>query len=132
MQFHPVNHDVIVTGGMDGSFIFWDIKKRSRKSRYGPVPGTSTSTDTNNKTSTTKSSMSISAITKSKNDKDNGGSKDKNKETVVAGITALAFNRDGSQLAYAIGYDWSQGCVKNSQTTETKILIHKVGGDDGK
>ncbi|KAI1212175.1 WD repeat domain-containing protein [Annulohypoxylon truncatum] len=45
-------------------------------------------------------------------------------------ITATAFNRDGSFLAYAIGYDWSRGCAANTQKTETKLMLHPVDEED--
>ncbi|KAI0166562.1 WD40 repeat-like protein [Xylariaceae sp. FL1272] len=43
-----------------------------------------------------------------------------------AAITSVAFNADGSFLAYAIGYDWSRGCAGNAPSVETKIMLHAV------
>ncbi|KAI0910297.1 WD40-repeat-containing domain protein [Ustulina deusta] len=47
-------------------------------------------------------------------------------------ITATSFNRDGNLFAYAVGYDWSQGCVGNTPRTETKIMLHAVTEEDAK
>ncbi|KAI0526624.1 WD40-repeat-containing domain protein [Xylaria bambusicola] len=52
--------------------------------------------------------------------------------TPRSAVTATSFNRDGSLFAYAIGYDWSRGCVGNTPRTETKIMLHDVTDEDAK
>ncbi|KAI0382825.1 WD40-repeat-containing domain protein [Hypomontagnella monticulosa] len=49
---------------------------------------------------------------------------------VGAPITATAFNHDGSCFAYAIGYDWSRGCVGNSPSIQTQLVLHPVTAED--
>ncbi|KAI0393979.1 WD40-repeat-containing domain protein [Xylariaceae sp. FL0594] len=46
-----------------------------------------------------------------------------------AGITATAFNHDGTILAYATGYDWHRGC-NDIPTKETNLYLHKVTDKD--
>ncbi|RYP50245.1 hypothetical protein DL768_004182 [Monosporascus sp. mg162] len=43
-----------------------------------------------------------------------------------AAITSTRFNRDGSLFAYAVGYDWSMGCARNSPEIQTKLMLHRV------
>ncbi|KAI0416211.1 WD40-repeat-containing domain protein [Xylaria grammica] len=45
-------------------------------------------------------------------------------------ITAASFNCDGSLFAYALGYDWSRGCVGNTPRIETKIMLHTLLEDE--
>ena len=47
-----------------------------------------------------------------------------------APVTALAFNRDGSMLAYATGYDWSKGHAENSPDKyPNKLMLYLVPED---
>ncbi|KAK4135391.1 WD40 repeat-like protein [Trichocladium antarcticum] len=39
-------------------------------------------------------------------------------------ITAAAFNRDGTALAYAVGYDWAKGYAGNDAGAVRKIVLH--------
>ncbi|KAH8879858.1 WD40 repeat-like protein [Thozetella sp. PMI_491] len=46
-------------------------------------------------------------------------------------VTAIEFSRDGSYLAYATGYDWSQGYSENSKDKyPPKLLLHRVTAKD--
>ena len=43
----------------------------------------------------------------------------------AAPIPGSAFNRDGTMLAYAVSYDWSQGyAAYNPQTAKNLIMLH--------
>ncbi|KAI1841340.1 hypothetical protein JX265_007898 [Neoarthrinium moseri] len=50
--------------------------------------------------------------------------------SVGGSITTTAFNRDGTMLAYAVGYDWSQGHGGNSPEYPNKLMLHAVTGED--
>lgn len=41
-------------------------------------------------------------------------------------ISAIAFNRDGSLLAYAVSYDWSQGHEHYSPSAKNAVMIHRL------
>lgn len=43
-------------------------------------------------------------------------------------VTAVAFNRDGTGLAYAVGYDWAKGYAGNEVGAVRKLVLHGVGG----
>ncbi|KAK3379330.1 WD40-repeat-containing domain protein [Lasiosphaeria ovina] len=45
---------------------------------------------------------------------------------VGGSITSVAFNRDASAFAYAVGYDWSKGYSHNSPDYPTKLMMHTV------
>ena len=47
-------------------------------------------------------------------------------------ITSTAFNRDGKVFAYAVGYDWAMGHIKNSPNYPLKLMLHKVSEDEVK
>ena len=47
-------------------------------------------------------------------------------------ITALDFNRDGTVLAYAVGYDWSMGYKKSTPDYPNKLMLHHVTEDEVK
>ncbi|RYP60082.1 hypothetical protein DL770_010064 [Monosporascus sp. CRB-9-2] len=49
-----------------------------------------------------------------------------------AAITSTRFNRDGSLFAYAVGYDWSMGCARNSPEIQTKLMLHRVLPEESK
>lgn len=41
-------------------------------------------------------------------------------------VTALAFNAQGTMLAYATGYDWSKGYQANNPAKAPTISVHKI------
>lgn len=41
-------------------------------------------------------------------------------------ISSIAFNRDGSLMAYAVSYDWSQGHEHYSSTAKNAVMVHRV------
>ncbi|OTA60270.1 WD40 repeat-like protein [Hypoxylon sp. EC38] len=45
-------------------------------------------------------------------------------------ITTTAFSADGRFFAYAVGYDWSMGCVGNSPQIQTRLMVHPVSTED--
>lgn len=47
-------------------------------------------------------------------------------------ITATAFNRNGSILAYAASYDWSKGHQFNTQNIPTMVKLHPTNDDEVK
>ncbi|KAK3375384.1 WD40-repeat-containing domain protein [Podospora didyma] len=47
-------------------------------------------------------------------------------------VTAIAFNRDASAFAYAVGYDWSKGYAHNDATYPRKLMLHPVAADETK
>lgn len=47
-------------------------------------------------------------------------------------ITTTAFSRDGAMLAYAVGYDWSQGHKGNTPQYPNKLVLHAVSEEDAK
>lgn len=49
-----------------------------------------------------------------------------------AAITSTRFNSDGSLFAYAVGYDWSMGCARNSPEIQTKLMLHRVLPEESK
>ncbi|KAL7626964.1 hypothetical protein AAE478_003739 [Parahypoxylon ruwenzoriense] len=56
----------------------------------------------------------------SNNDSKDGGS----------AITNTAFSRDGTFFAYAVGYDWSRGCIRNTPQIRNRLILHLVSKDD--
>ncbi|KAI1423825.1 WD40-repeat-containing domain protein [Xylaria sp. FL1777] len=104
VQFHPVHSTKLVTAGSDGAFCFWDRAARTKLITYPPVVPSQNIGDPSNNNASSSSSPSP--------------------------ITATAFNRDGSILAYALGYDWSRGCQGNSPRTETRVMLHAVLDED--
>ncbi|KAL2015110.1 hypothetical protein VTK56DRAFT_6297 [Thermocarpiscus australiensis] len=43
-------------------------------------------------------------------------------------LTALAFNRDASALAYAVGYDWARGYAGNEANYPRRVMLHPTEG----
>lgn len=43
-------------------------------------------------------------------------------------VTAIAFNRDATVFAYALGYDWHKGYTQ--ATNEAHVFIHPVNPED--
>ncbi|KAI0971765.1 WD40-repeat-containing domain protein [Xylaria arbuscula] len=100
-QFHPVHTSTFVTAGSDGTFCFWDRVKRQRICAYPNVSSPGTPEPTGNKTPAQPSA-----------------------------VTAISFSRDGTVFAYAVGYDWSRGCVGNTPETETRVMLHAISDED--
>ena len=46
--------------------------------------------------------------------------------SVGSPVSAIAFNRDGSLLAYAVSYDWSQGHEQYSAAAKNTVMIHRL------
>ncbi|OIR57952.1 MAG: Poly(A)+ RNA export protein [Amphiamblys sp. WSBS2006] len=46
-----------------------------------------------------------------------------------APVTAMAYNRTGDLLAYAVGYDWSKG-YEHSTGTAPRITVHRCSSDE--
>ncbi|KAI1180249.1 WD40-repeat-containing domain protein [Nemania sp. FL0916] len=117
MAFHPQYTSTFVTAGADGRFIFWDRAARSHLRTYPPAP--------RNLNTSSEPSSSKSPFTSPSTNKD---------QTTPphSAITAVAFNSNGSSLAYAVGYDWSFGCAGNSPQIQTRIMMHPVLDIDAK
>ncbi|KAF8507292.1 WD40 repeat-like protein [Hysterangium stoloniferum] len=53
-------------------------------------------------------------------------------EAAPAPISCTAFNRTGSILAYAVGYDWSKGYTGNKPGLANKIMLHACTDEEVK
>jgi len=108
--------------GSDGTFNFWDRVSHTRHNAYEP-PATSLASAAI--TTTTLNNKSTWGIAK-------GGRSGPDNGSPRASITTTAFNRDGSLLAYAVGYDWSEGHAANSPNYPNKLVLHSVTDEDVK
>lgn len=52
--------------------------------------------------------------------------------SVGGAINAVDFNHDGNLLAYAVGYDWSMGYMKNTPDYPIKLMLHPVAENEVK
>ncbi|KAI0180855.1 WD40 repeat-like protein [Hypoxylon sp. FL1284] len=98
VHFHPRKPTVLVTAGSDGQLQLWD---RLRRWRLPVTPGVGT------------------AATPTPTPAPTPGARPE-------AITAAAFSRDGTFLAYAAGYDWSAGCAANSPDLRTRLALRPV------
>ncbi|KAI1369114.1 WD40-repeat-containing domain protein [Xylaria arbuscula] len=112
VKFHPVYTTTFLTAGSDGTLSFWDRIAHHRLRGYSLVASSSSSIGTTNLAAKNSNTPLPSS------------------SPPPPSITATSFNRDGSLLAYAVGYDWSRGCIGNTPRTETKVMLHSVTDDD--
>ncbi|KAI1310967.1 WD40-repeat-containing domain protein [Xylaria venustula] len=97
VQFHPVHTSTLVTAGSDGTFCFWNRGAHQLLCSFPNVSSPGTPEHTG-----------------------------KAPPAQPSAVTAISFNHDGTLLAYAVGYDWSRGCVGNTPRTETRVMLHAV------
>ncbi|WFD33434.1 RNA export factor gle2 [Malassezia cuniculi] len=92
------NQGTFATGGGDGSISFWCKESRTRLKTF-ETKGTMVAPKELFKTNPNR-----------------------------LPVTAIAFNRDASVFAYALGYDWHKGYTQ--ATNEAHVFIHPVNPED--